>query len=209
VRNLTLAAVAAAILATTACSSGDTPRTTPDEDNHPSQTAVIDTNTADTTDTADARFDEFCQNMAGVERSDLEWRDSFHDLDPVYAATSIDDPDALASLWAWGAEATSIAGDMIAYLEGARAAVDDPEIAAKLDTAISVYMPYLSADAEAATSATDVSGYYTPEGTDYGEEGDEVFDDVLDQAGMAFNDAKTYAFLNCDPAGGPYSDPGY
>jgi hypothetical protein len=143
VRNLTLAAVAAAILATTACSSDDTPAGS----NQPDESAAVDS-------------PELCGHLEDLRSVELQkssvddgfWGSYVEPEDPTDLAT-------VAALRQWGADSVDLDEQGLAILRDAASSTSDPDIQDAIAARQAYYeVIYLAYD-QAASNAVDTVSF--------------------------------------------------
>jgi hypothetical protein len=150
-KTRTLSIIAVALLSLTACSSGSpsdpttettTPATNPGSNDSP------------------VAAGDFCGALDAWQTSQTDDTESQTALsDALDGITDPTDPAGIAAVQAWGAEVKASSDLAVANLQAAQASVDDPEVAAAIDTMILLYTNFTLPMADAAIAATDVYSY--------------------------------------------------
>jgi hypothetical protein len=149
-KTKTLTAIAATLLALTACSSGGASDDTPGTNNTPGTTTPGANNNP-------AAPGDFCGALEAWGTSQDTTSDAQSAMDDALeGVTDPTDPAAVAAIQAWGVEMKANSEEAVADLQAAKASVSDPEVKAAIDTMISMYTDYTIPMAEAAISTTDI-----------------------------------------------------
>jgi len=154
-KTKTLTAIAATLLALTACSSGGASNDTPG-DNNPPGANPPGANPPGANNNPAAPGD-FCGALEAWGTSQNTTSDAQSAMDDALeGVTDPTDPAAVAAIQAWGVEMKANSEEAVADLQAAKASVNDPEVKAAIDTMISMYTDYTIPMAEAAISTNDI-----------------------------------------------------
>jgi hypothetical protein len=154
-KTKTLTAIAATLLALTACSSGGASNDTPGSNNTPGANPP-GANPPGANDNPIAPGD-FCGALEAWGASQNTTSDAQSAMDDALeGVTDPTDPAAVAAIQAWGVEMKANSDEAVADLQAAKASVNDPEVKAAIDTMISMYTDYTIPMAEAAISTNDI-----------------------------------------------------